>query len=301
MILDRTNTALVVDSTADLPDSLAQDPNLTLVPLTVFFGEESYLDWIDLRPEQFYQKLTSYAALPKTSQPSPAVWRELYGRLLEKYRRVYSVHLSAEFSGTYLTASMIAEQMAAEGGDAGSCPDTPGSGAVKVVDSRLATGGFALLVDRMMARIDRGTPEEEFDAYLEYFHKNKSFIFLPTTLDYLYKGGRIGRASHLVGTLLNIKPVLSIDDGVADVYKKVRGIPQALQAMRDCLLERTQPGADVYANLSHGLNLPVMERLEQMLLAVDDRRIHLRPPSIVGSVIGTYIGPQAVGLGFVQE
>jgi len=290
VILDRSNTALVVDSTADLPDGLARDPNLTLVPLTVFFGEEAYLDWIELRPEQFYQKLSIYPALPNTSQPSPAVWRELYGELRRKYERVYSVHLSAEFSGTYHTARMVAEQMAADG-----------ITGITVIDSLLATGGFALLVDRMMERIDRGTAEEEFDAYIDYFHRNKTFIFLPTTLDYLYKGGRIGRASHLVGTLLNIKPVLSITDGVADVYKKVRGIPQALEAMRDCLLERTQPGSDVYANLSHGLDPPVMERLKQSLLAVSDRHIHLRPCSIVGSVIGTYIGPQAVGLGFIQE
>jgi DegV family protein with EDD domain len=198
---------------------------------------------------------------------------------------VYSVHLSAEFSGTYNTACMAAAEV----------------DGVTVVDSRLATGGITLLVDRLMERIDRGTPEAEFDAYIEYFHTHKTFLFLPTTLDYLYKGGRIGRASHLVGTLLNIKPVLMIEDGVADVYKKVRGLRQALETMRDGLLERTDPGADVYVNLSHGLNLPVMEQLRDMALAVNDRRIHLRPPSIVGSVIGTYIGPKAVGLGFIQE
>jgi DegV family protein with EDD domain len=290
MILDRSNTALVVDSTADLPDGLAGDPNLTIVPLTVFFGEEAYLDWVELRPEQFYQKLTTYPALPRTSQPAPAVWSELYAKLRQKYERVYSVHLSAEFSGTFDTARMVAEEMAAEG-----------AGGVRVVDSRLATGGFALLVDRMMERIDRGTPEDEFEAYLDYFHRHNTFVFLPTTLDYLYKGGRIGRASHLVGTLLNIKPVLAIDDGVADVLKKVRGVPQALETMRDCLVERTEPGSDVYANLSHGMNLPGMERLRELVTAIPDRRIHLRPPSIVGSVIGTYAGPAAVGLGFIQE
>jgi DegV family protein with EDD domain len=290
VILDRSNTALVVDSTADLPDSLAHDPNLTLVPLTVFFGDEAYLDWVELLPEQFYQKLTTYPELPKTSQPAPAVWSELYARLRGTYERVYSVHLSAEFSGTYQTARMVAEDMAANG-----------VSGVKVVDSRLATGGFALLVDRMMERIDRGTPEEDFDAYLDYFHRRNTFVFLPTTLDYLYKGGRIGRASHLVGTLLNIKPVLTIDDGVADVLKKVRGVPQALQTMRDCLLERTDPGSDVYANLSHGMNISGMEQLEQLIMGITDRQIHLRPPSIVGSVIGTYAGPAAVGLGFVQE
>ena len=153
----------------------------------------------------------------------------------------------------------------------------------------------------MMERIDRGTPEEDFEAYLDCFHRCNTFVFLPTTLDYLYKGGRIGRASHLVGTLLNIKPVLTIEDGVADVLKKVRGVPQALQTMRDCLLERTDPGSDVYANLSHGMNVSGMERLEELIMGISDRRVHLRPPSIVGSVIGTYAGPGAIGLGFIQE
>lgn len=285
MIIDRSTTALVVDSTADLPDTLVNDPNLTLVPLTVFFGEESYLDWVELNPWDFYQKLAAAPALPKTSQPAPAVWVDLYSRLRERYSRVYSVHLSTHFSGTYETACMAAAQM----------------DGVKVIDSQLATGGFALLVDRMMERIDRGTPEDEFDAYIEYYHSHKSFLFLPTTLDYLYKGGRIGRASHLVGTLLNIKPVLEIKDGVTDVYKKVRGLHQAVATLRDGLLERTDPGSDIYANLSHGYNLPVLEELQSLLLQIDDRRIHLRPPSIVGSVIGTYIGPGAVGLGFIQE
>lgn len=285
MILDRSNTALVVDSTADLPDNLAQDPNLTMVPLTVFFGDEGYLDWVELRPEQFYEKLATAARPPTTSQPAPAMWSEVYTGLRQRYERVYSVHLSAELSGTFETARTIAEGV-------------PG---VRAVDSCLATGGFALLVDRMMERIDRGVPEAELEAYLEHFRQHNTFVFLPTTLDYLHKGGRIGRASHLVGTLLNVKPVLMIDDGVADVYKKVRGVRQALEVMRDCLLERTEPGSDVYANLSHGLNLPLMEQLQELITAVSDRTIHLRPPSIVGSIIGTYAGPAAVGLGFIQE
>lgn len=172
MIVDRSTTAMVVDSTADLPDNLVNDPNLTLVPLTVFFGEEAYLDWVELRPEQFYEKLVASAELPHTSQPAPGLWSELYGRLREQYQQVYSVHLSAEFSGTCETARAAAAEI----------------GGVTVVDSRLATGGIALLVDRMMERIDRGTAKEEFDAYIEYFHANKTFLFLPTTLDYLYKG-----------------------------------------------------------------------------------------------------------------
>lgn len=284
-MIDRDTTALVVDSTADLPDNLVNDPNLTIVPLTVFFGDEVFLDWLEMKPEEFYARLATSPGLPRTSQPAPGVFLELYKRLRERYEHVYSVHLSSAFSGTVETARAAAAEV----------------DGVTVVDSRLATGGFALLVDRMMERIDRGTEDAEFDAYIEYFHTHKTFLFVPTTLDYLYKGGRIGRASHLVGTLLNIKPVLMIEDGVADVFKKARGVHQALQMMRDGLLERTRPDSDVYANLSHGLNLPLLEELQELVLGINDRRIHLRPPSIVGSVIGTYSGPKAVGLGFIEE
>jgi DegV family protein with EDD domain len=170
-----------------------------------------------------------------------------------------------------------------------------------VVDSELATGGIALFVDQLVARLERGTPEEEFEAYISHFVKNKTFYFLPTTLDYLYKGGRIGRASHLFGTMLNIKPVLSIDEGVIDVFKKVRGVPQALEVMRDGLLDRTQPGSTVFAGLSHAYNEAGLEQLRGLLTAIDDRDVRLMPDSIVGPVIGTYVGRGAVALCFIQE
>jgi DegV family protein with EDD domain len=274
-----------VDSTADLPQGLLDHPNVTMVPLTVYFGEHAYLDWVELKPEQFYEKLKSATALPKTSQPPLGIWLNLYRELRKQYERVYSVHLSAEFSGTFATASMAAAEV----------------GGVKVIDSRSATGAIALLVDRMVERLDRGVPVTDFDDYIAHFVAHNTLLFLATTLEYLYKGGRIGRARHLAGTVLNIRPILTITDGVADVYKKARGLRQALEVMRGGLLERTEPGSDVFVNFSHGLNLPVMERLEALILAIPDRTIHLRPPSIVGSVIGTYIGPGAVGMAFIQE
>jgi fatty acid-binding protein DegV len=104
-----------------------------------------------------------------------------------------------------------------------------------------------------------------------------------------------------VGTLLNIKPVLIIDDGVIDVYKKVRGLRQALEAMRDGLLERTRPGLKTYVSLSHAENPPVLEQLRELVLGVTDRDIEIRLTSVVGSVIGTYVGWGAVALSFIQE
>lgn len=285
MIVDRTTTAIVVDSTADLPGYLAGDPNISMVPLTVYFGEEAYLDWVELKPDVFYQRLATSPVLPRTSQPSAGAFLERYRALRESYQRVYSVHLSGKFSGTIASAEVAESQI----------------DGVRVVDSEVATGGIALLVDRLMERLDRGVTEEEFEAYIAKFLAEKTFYFLPTTLEYLYKGGRMGRASHLMGTLLNIKPVLSIDEGVIDVFKKVRGVTQALEVMRDGLVERTQPGKKTYVSLSHSYNEPALNQLRQLLEEVEDRDVHMIPSSIVGPVIGTYVGPGAVALCFIQE
>jgi fatty acid kinase fatty acid binding subunit len=285
MILDRMSTAIVTDSTADLPDHLLADPNITMVPLTVYFGDDAYLDWVEMKPAEFYARLKTAPELPRTSQPSAGAFLEQYKRLREQYKRVYSVHLSGQLSGTVASAEVAAGQI----------------DGVRVIDSQLPTGGIALMVDRLLERIDRGTPEEEFDAYVDKFLAEKTFFFLPTTLDQLYKGGRIGRASHLVGTLLNIKPVLVIDDGVIDVYKKVRGLRQALEVMRDGMLDRTRPGLKTYVSLSHAENPPVLEQLRELVLAVTEREIEIRLTSVVGSVIGTYVGWGAVALSFIQE
>ncbi len=108
MIVDRTTTAIVVDSTADLPDYLANDPSITTVPLTVYFGEEALLDWVDLKPEEFYDRLQNGPVLPRTSQPSAGAFLDVYKALREKYERVYSVHLSGKFSGTVASAEVAA-------------------------------------------------------------------------------------------------------------------------------------------------------------------------------------------------
>jgi len=285
MIVNRQTAAVLVDSTADLPDHLVADPNVSIIPLTVYFGDEAYLDWVEMKPAEFYERLAAAPELPRTSQPSAGAFLDEYKRLRERYDRVYSVHLSAQFSGTCASAEVARAQI----------------DGVKVIDSQLATGGIALLVDRIIAHIDRGVSEEELDAYIARFVKEKVFYFLPTTLDQLYKGGRIGRASHLVGGLLNIKPVLTIDEGVIDVHKKVRGLRQALEAMRDGVLDNTQPGSTIRASLSHGLNEPVVSQLRALIEGITDRDVEIRLTSVVGSVIGTYVGPGAVAVCCIQE
>jgi DegV family protein with EDD domain len=284
MIINRQTTALVVDSTADLTEELAADPNVTMVPLTVYFGDEAFLDWVDIRPDEFYEKLKSAPQLPRTSQPSAGVFLEEYKKLRQKYERVYSVHLSSHLSGTWASAEVARGEI----------------DGVEVVDSEMATCGISLLVDRLLALMDKGVSEEEFKAYIEQFRKNKVLLFLPTTLDQLAKGGRIGRAQHLLGTLLNVKPVLSVVDGVVDAHKKVKGLRQALEAMRDGVVNATQPGKPVYVALAHALNEETLAQFRELLEAVPDRDIQIRLTTVVGAVIGTYAGPGAIAVGVIQ-
>jgi DegV family protein with EDD domain len=148
--------------------------------------------------------------------------------------------------------------------------------------------------------MDKGVPEEEFKAYIDHFIQKKLLLFIPTTLDQLAKGGRIGKAQHLMGTLLNVKPVLIVTDGVVDVHKKVRGMSQGLEAMRDAILEATEPGKPVYVALAHGLSEEPLAQLRQLLEAVADREMNIRLSTIVGAVIGTYAGPGAVAVAAIQ-
>jgi DegV family protein with EDD domain len=284
MIINRQTTAIVVDSTADLPESMTADPNVSMVPLTVFFGEEGYLDWIEIQPEEFYSKLAASPVLPRTSQPSAGSFLEEYKRLRKKYERVYSVHLSSHLSGTCASAEVARQQI----------------DGVEVVDSEVATCGVSLLVDRLLALMDQGVSEEEFKQYIEHFLKKKLLLFIPTTLDQLAKGGRIGKAQHLMGTLLNVKPVLMVKDGVVDVHKKVRGMTQGLETMRDAIVEGTEPGKPVYIGLAHGLSEEPLAQLRQMLEAIPDRQMEVRLSTIVGAVIGTYAGPGAVAVAAIQ-
>jgi DegV family protein with EDD domain len=285
MIINRKTTAIVVDSTADLPEHMLHDPNVTMVPLTVFFGEEGFLDWVEIQPDEFYKKLEASPVLPRTSQPSAGSFLEEYKRLRQTYDRVYSVHLSSKLSGTVASAEVARQQI----------------DGVEVVDSEMATCGASLLVDRLLTMMDKGVSEEEFKAYIEYFLKHKLLLFIPTTLDQLAKGGRIGKAQHLMGSLLNVKPVLKVVDGAVDVYKKVRGMSQGLEALRDAIIEGTEPGRKVYVGLGHGLNEEPLAQLRGLLEETTDREIEVRLTTVVGAVIGTYAGWGAIAIGAIQE
>ena len=223
MNLTAENTAIVLDSTADFPDARDRFPNWRVVPLYVLFGAESYRDYVDIGPAEFYERLRTSDELPTTSQPTPqdflAVYKELAG-----YECVFSLHVSAKLSGTFASA----ESAAGESG-----------GRVRVIDTATASAAIAMLGLAIQRRLESGTTDEEVAALVERFKRESGLIFTLDTLEFLARGGRIGRASSWAGQLLNIKPILTLAEGEVLPIKRVRGNRKAIQEFANAFKEGT--------------------------------------------------------------
>lgn len=209
---------IVTDSTADIPEELIRKYGIHIVPLRVLFGEETYADGVDLTSEQFYEKLKKVSVLPTTSQPSPTDFMDVYQSLLDENpeRPIVSIHLSSGMSGTYQSA-MLGKSLLETEGD------------ITVLDSKSASYGYGLMVVQAAELAEQGKSAVEIAAAIEGMQQSRKLFFLVDTLEYLQKGGRIGKASAILGTLLNIKPILSIDEeGVIYAVEKVRGHKKAM-------------------------------------------------------------------------
>jgi DegV family protein with EDD domain len=276
------SVALVTDSTADIPIETRQRLGISMVPLKINFGDETYLDNVDLQPDEFYRKLTASKALPTTSQPSPADYFDTFKKLIDEGRSVVSVHLSGAFSGTYQSA-VIAKSM------------LEGEGDVTVIDSRSASYGYGLIVEAAAELAARGAGHDEVVAEIHRLRRELRLYFLVDTLEYLQKGGRIGKAAALVGSLLNIKPILTIDDeGVITPVEKQRGQRRAMARIAE-LLEAdlgTRP-IRLYIALTPGYD----EHAKEMAALLKERfKVETYKEAAIGPVIGTHAGPGTVGV-----
>lgn len=279
---------IVTDSTADMPQEIIEQYKIMVVALSVMVQGKTYLDRVDITNEEFYQILKTDENLPRTSQPSPAVFAETYQSLAaEGATDIISIHLAHELSGTYQSASLAAGMVA---------------GQVKVhcIDSRTATIGLGLLVLTAAKALEMGKDAEEIVALTKEAAEKNQLYFLLDSLDNLHKGGRIGKASHLVGSLLNIKPVLNLHDGVITDYEKVRGNKEgkALERLITILKEKIDPNREVYCVVGYSNNLETAQYMASKL------KPHLQCGEFIymqiGCVVGTHIGLGAVGLSFYQ-
>ena len=278
MNLTGTNTAIVLDSTADFPEAPKRFPNWRVVPLYVLFGDQSYRDYVELTPEEFYARLRSSQRLPTTSQPTPGDFLQTYEEL-GAYERIYSLHLSAVLSGTYQSATTAAA--------------TLGDDKVRVVDSETASAAIAMLGLAIQRRLDRGTTDDELDALIRRFKDEAHLIFTVDTLEFLRRGGRIGRASAWAGQLLHVKPILTIEREVIPL-KRVRGNQKAMQEFIRAFTSTTEDVPTLKVGIAHADAPGRAEQLRKMVR-------HERPQAEIelittlGAVVGTHAGPGTVG------
>ncbi|MBB6636575.1 DegV family protein [Cohnella thailandensis] len=274
--------ALVTDSTSDIPREVRERLGIEMIPLTVHFGDEAYLDNVNLQPVEFYEKLQSFQGLPKSSQPSPADFLAVFERLIAEGKQVISINLSSALSGTYQSA-LLARSMLED--------ESP----VTVIDSKSASYGYGMLVVKAAELAEQGASREEIIEAVTRLKESTKLYFLVDTLEYLHKGGRIGRASALFGSLLNIKPILTIDsEGYVNALDKARGQKRAFARIVE-LLEADFAGGPVDLNV---VVTPGRTEMAEELIALLKERFPIRNylQSAIGPVIGTHAGPGTVGI-----
>jgi DegV family protein with EDD domain len=285
MILTTANTAIVLDSTADFPAAPERFPNMRVVPLYVRFGEDSYRDYVELGPDEFYDRLRTVSELPTTSQPTPQDFMAVYEQLAG-YDRILSLHIASNLSGTYASAGLAAQEL---GGDR-----------VRLLDSRTASAAIAMLALAVQRRLERSTTDEEVEALVERYARDTGLLFTVDTLEFLAKGGRIGRARALAGQLLNVKPVLTITDGEVVPLTRVRGWGKAMAEFEKRFTEATADSPGLRVGIAHAQAPDRVEALEELVRRVRPQA-DIEHVTSLGAVVGTHAGPGTVGFFWFQD
>ena len=268
---------IVTDSVSDIPSDLAKSLDITMVPLTVNFGVESFLDGVEITPKEFFEKIETAPSLPTTAAPSIGAFTEVYKDLTGKGHEVVSLHVSGKLSATLSSATQAAAEL--------------GNEHISVVDTQAVSAMEALIVTAAArVAIAGGSVEEVIEKAKSSIDKTAVYVVLDT-LEYLQKGGRIGRAAALMGGLLSIKPILTLNDGEVHPHEKVRTRAKALAR----IIEIVQSGGPY-------------EEITVMHASAEDEAAYLTSilepmcsdlpilSSQIGPVVGTHAGPGSVAV-----
>ena len=273
---------IIVDSTADLLPRVAE--RVRIIPLTIRFGDQEFIDGVTINSQKFYEMLVESDVLPTTSQANPAVFGEAFAEAVAEGHEVVCITCSGKLSGTNQSAVIAAEEY---------------PGKVFVVDSQTIALGSAILTEYALGLADRGLNAEEIAWKLLQKREKVRLIAMLDTLEYLKKGGRISATVAFAGGLLNIKPVICIEDGEIKMLGKARGSRQG----NNLLVQEIQKAGGVdfgkplllgYTGLSDNL----LKKYIADSAALWQGNVEELPVSIVGSVVGTHAGPGAVAVAF---
>jgi DegV family protein with EDD domain len=272
------SVAIVTDSTADLPLQLARSRSITVVPLTLNFEGRSLLDGVDIRPSEFYRKLPNATTHPTTSQPSAGSFAEAYSELLADHSDIISIHISEKLSGTYASAVQGAEMT--------------DSKRVHVIDSQLVSMSLGLLALAASEMVSRGDDAAAIVDRTTSMREQVQTYFSVATLEFLRRGGRIGRASALLGSVLQVKPVLCIRDGLVTPLERVRTFDRALNRVVE-LTREVDRGKGLCVIVGHADAEADAERVAREL-EPHCNTLMIQP---LGPVVGAHAGPGVVGVG----
>jgi DegV family protein with EDD domain len=277
---------IVTDSTSYLPPDLVEEFDLRIVPLNVHFGKDRvFQEGVNLTHEEFYAMLAEAPELPTTSQPSPGQFRDVFTELAEAGHDVLCIVISSKLSGTYQSA-LDARRM---------LPDAN----IVIVDSHFVAAALGLMVVTAAEMTADGHSMDEIVARVEQMRRDMKLYFVVDTLEYLQKGGRIGAAAALVGTLLKVKPILTLDEGIVKPLDKVRSKRKAIQRLLAELESHVSPGQPVQAIVMHAQVPDEVSELE----AEVRRRFNCQRTIFgeVGPVVGVHAGPGVLGAAVCPE
>jgi len=280
---------IVTDSSAHLPPEQRQQHHIHVVPLKAIFGTTEYRDEIDLTNAQFYQMLPNAKEHPTTSQPSAGDFIEVYKPLLDAGKEIVSLHLPSKLSGTYASACAAKTELEHQFKQA-----LP----LSIVDTPWLSMALGLLCIAAAQAAQAGKSRDEVIANVNALIPNLNLIFVLDTLEYLKRGGRIGGARAMLGTLLNVKPMLEIKHGQVEPLEQPRSRTKALQRLLEIATERSG-GKPIHAAVLHAQAPQDAASLEKQVRArFECKTLYL---SEIGPAIGVHTGPNAVGLAFYSD
>ena len=279
-----SKVAIVTDSTAYLPEDLVFSYNISVVPLVVIWGEETLRDNIDITPNQFYKRLSQAKTMPSTSQATINDFANVFEKLHKDGYEIFTIVLSAALSGT-MDSAIQAKEMVPEA-------------RVEIIDSQFTSIPLAYMALSAARAAKKGASLEKCIEIVETIRENTQVYFAVDTLEFLHRGGRIGGASRFLGTALNLKPILYLNDGKVEALERVRTLKRAHNRLIE-LLETSVNGRktiNMMGVVTAGTQDSASELLKEILDKFDPKEVML---ANLSPTLGTHTGPGTVGVAYV--
>lgn len=270
---------IITDSTSDITDDLAQQLGITVIPLTISFGHDSYLDRVEMSTDDFYKRLSSENVFPKTTQPSPHTFADAYNKLAEETDEILVIVISGKLSGTFQSATNAKELV------------TNKKCRIEVIDSHQTAMGLGLLAITAAEMANEGKGLTEIAEQIEKLAPHAAPVMAFDTVKYLVKGGRVGKAQGVVGSLLSVKPILTMKDGEVSPLTRVRSI----KASEDYLYKHVASHKNIKKlAVEHATTPETADELVERLSELYPKDKIYR--STVSPVLGAYMGPNVLSV-----